>query len=111
MMRKTLLVLLCSAAADEFLSLKRGISARCLLRGWADDAQESDIVKVAQDCFTRNAVQLCFLSKPPRQGTLGVATGCVVTNLDTLWGWRPELTGSGSNTGGPYDVYCGDALR
>ena len=36
---------------------------------------------------------------------MGVATGCVVTNLDALWGWRPELTGSGSNTGGPYDVY------
>eukprot|EP00437_Effrenium_voratum_P043610 CAMPEP_0181479390 /NCGR_PEP_ID=MMETSP1110-20121109/43259_1 /TAXON_ID=174948 /ORGANISM="Symbiodinium sp., Strain CCMP421" /LENGTH=280 /DNA_ID=CAMNT_0023604825 /DNA_START=585 /DNA_END=1427 /DNA_ORIENTATION=- len=39
------------------------------------------------------------------QGTLGVATGCVASNLDAKWGWRPELAGSGSNTGGPYDVY------
>ena len=36
---------------------------------------------------------------------MGVATGCVVSNLDAKWGWRPELAGSGSNTGGPYDVY------
>lgn len=103
MMRKTFLMLLCSAAADEFLSLKRGISARCLLQGWADDAQESDIVKAAQDCFTRNEVQTSNLGE--LQGTLGVATGCVVSNLDAKWGWRPELAGSGSNTGGPYDVY------
>ena len=39
------------------------------------------------------------------QGTLGVATGCVLTNLDAAWGWHPELVGSGSDTGGPYDIY------
>jgi len=106
-MWKTLcLTFLCSAlAGDEFLSRKGATRARCLLQGWASDAQANDLVKVAQDCFTPQTTASSSSSKAscPECG-LSVATGCVLRKLYRLWGWRPELAGSGSNTGGPYDA-------
>ena len=105
-MRQTLLCgSLCLALASEkFLSRESGISARCFLQGWADDNHLGDILDVTRDCFTRNTVQTNH-GLGELQGTLGVATGCVITNLDARWGWHPELVGSGSDTGGPYDLY------
>lgn len=105
-MWKTLsLALLCTAAGDEFLSRKGATRARCLLQGWANDAQAKDLVNVAQDCFTPQTAASSSSSKARcLECGLSTATGCVVRKLNRLWGWRPELAGSGSNTGGPYDV-------
>ena len=105
MMQKALFCsLLCHALAREDFLSRKSISTRCLLQGWADDNHLGDILKATQDCFTRNAVQT-NQGDVVLRGTLGVATGCVLTNLDAAWGWHPELVGSGSDTGGPYDIY------
>ncbi|CAE7649575.1 unnamed protein product [Symbiodinium sp. CCMP2456] len=108
-MWKTLcLALLCTAAGDEFLSRKGATRARCLLQGWANNAQANDLVNVAQDCFTPQTAASSSSSEgakcPGQCPELSAAMGCVVRKLEQLWGWRPELVGSGSNTGGPYDV-------
>ncbi|CAE7193661.1 Rnf130 [Symbiodinium natans] len=106
MMQKALCcTLLClTVAGEDFLSRKSSISTRCLLQGWADNNHLGDILKATQDCFTRNAVQT-DQGEVVLQGTLGVATGCVLSNLDQAWGWHPVLVGSGPDTGGPYDIY------
>ncbi|CAE7028503.1 unnamed protein product [Symbiodinium sp. CCMP2592] len=38
-----------AVAGDEFLSRKGATRARCLLQGWASDAQAKDLLKVAQE--------------------------------------------------------------
>ena len=111
MMQKALAFALLSSAlaSEEFLSRKgekSGVSASCLIKGWADDAQQSELVRLAQDCFTWNPVDTSNLGQ--LQGPLGDAIKCVTYNLKNNWGWEPELVGSGSNTGGPYDTYGAD---
>ncbi|CAJ1386749.1 unnamed protein product [Effrenium voratum] len=111
MLRILGLAALSPALGEEFLSKKSaGTSARCLLRGWADDSQCEEMVKIAQDCFSWNPIDTSNVgslqgSLGDAQGSLGDATECVLYNLKLKWNWAPELSGSGSNTGGPYDVY------
>ncbi|CAE7513982.1 unnamed protein product [Symbiodinium pilosum] len=92
-----------SPAGEEFLS-RKGVSANCLISGWADDSQQAELRKTSEDCFTWNPVDTSQ-GVGGLQGSLGDATQCVLYNLNQKWGWQPELVGSGSNSGGPYDTY------
>ena len=89
---------------DEFLSRKTDISARVLQQGWADSSQQQMLLRYASDCFSWNPVDTST-GVGGLQGSLGDATSCVLINLEQRWGWKPDLVGSGSNNGGPYDGY------
>ena len=90
--------------ADEFLSRKNEVVASILQRGWADSSEQEMLLRYAKDCFSWNPVDTSS-GVGGLQGSLGDATQCVLINLEQRWGWKPELTGSGSNNGGPYDAY------
>eukprot|EP00435_Cladocopium_sp_Y103_P031656 s3391_g8.t1 len=62
------------------------------------------LLKCASDCFSLKPVDTST-GVGGLQASLGDATSCVLTKLEQRWGWKPELVGSGSNTGGPYDAY------
>ena len=89
---------------DEFLSRKTDISARVLQQGWVDSSQQQMLLRYASDCFSWNPVDTST-GVGGLQGSLGDATSCVLINLEQRWGWKPDLVGSGSNNGGPYDGY------
>lgn len=90
--------------ADEFLSRKNEVVASILQGGWADSSEQEMLLRYAKDCFSWNPVDTSS-GVGGLQGSLGDATQCVLINLEQRWGWKPELTGSGSNNGGPYDAY------
>ncbi|CAJ1422324.1 unnamed protein product [Effrenium voratum] len=99
-MRRVLILLALSAVlGEEFLSKK--ISARCLQRGWADDSQCSQLLSIAQDCFSWNPIDKT--DDASLQASLGDATECVLFNLKQKWDWSPELSSAGSNTGDQQD--------
>jgi len=97
-------IILSPVLGDEFLSRKTDITANVLQQGWADSSQQQMLLKYAKDCFSWNPVDISS-GVGGLQGSLGDATSCVLINLEQRWGWKPELVGSGSNNGGPYDGF------
>jgi len=72
-------------------------------RGDATREQAHDLQQFAQACFKVNAIDTSNVGA--LQGSLGRATGCVVTKCERKWGWKPFLSGEGSDNGGPYGAH------
>ncbi|CAK8992676.1 unnamed protein product [Durusdinium trenchii] len=87
------------------------VMVQSLHRGDATDAQEktfmggleTDLLHFTESCFQKSPVDTSNLGS--LQGSLGGAIQCVLDKCQEKWGWKPELSGSGSDNGGPYDVY------
>merc|ERR1712008_12254 len=72
-------------------------------RGDATREQAHDLQQFAQACFKVNAIDTSNVGA--LQGSLGRATGCVVTKCERKWGWKPFLSGERSDNGGPYGAH------
>ena len=66
-------------------------------------SEETDLLHFTESCFKKNPIDISNLGS--LQGSLGGAIGCVLDKCQDKWGWKPQLSGSGSDTGGPYDVH------
>lgn len=71
--------------------------------GDATREQAQDLRQFAHDCFKLHAIDTSNVGA--LDGSLGRATGCVVAMCERKWGWKPFLSGEGSDNGGPYGAY------
>jgi len=84
-------------------STGRGVETYVRYRGKATDKQAQDLRDFAYQCFQRHPVRTTNLGE--LQGSLGSAIGCVLRRCRAKWGWKPVLSQSGSDNGGPYDSF------
>lgn len=84
-------------------STGRGVESYVRYQGKATDKQVGDLRDFAYHCFQRHPVRTSNLGE--LQGSLGSAIGCVLQRCRAKWGWKPVLSQSGSDNGGPYEGF------
>jgi len=92
------------------LLASESVNANVYEQGHATGAQVDDIRNFAIQCFRQNPIDTSSTGGGGAalarfEMSLGRATGCVLGMCRAKWGWKPFLSGEGSDNGGPYDGY------
>jgi len=74
-----------------------------LHRGDATSEQETDLIHFTETCFGKHHIDISNVGSLDL--SLHTAISCVLQNCEKKWGWKPELSVSGSDAGGPYDAH------
>mmetsp|Transcript_68669 Transcript_68669/g.121304 ORF Transcript_68669/g.121304 Transcript_68669/m.121304 type:complete len:306 (-) Transcript_68669:266-1183(-) len=94
----------------NLLLVSESATANVYHQGHATGAQVDDVRNFAVKCFQQNPIDTSSAGGGGAalarfEMSLGRAIGCVLGMCKAKWGWKPFLSGDGSDNGGPYDGY------